>query len=98
MLKAKCGVAETRNRSPETKILNHETETDHLDVQLTGLDTTLRQFEHEKEELRHQIEIFEEILIGYQVIKLQIMAQCRAGSINTPICFSYSGDEHNGVN
>uniref|UniRef100_A0A915Q1X8 C2H2-type domain-containing protein n=1 Tax=Setaria digitata TaxID=48799 RepID=A0A915Q1X8_9BILA len=73
VLKAKCGIAEARNQSPETKILCHETETDHLDIQLTGLDTTLRQFEHEKEELRHQIEIFEEILIGYQVIKFQVM-------------------------
>ncbi|VDN89922.1 unnamed protein product [Brugia pahangi] len=66
VLKIKCGVTETRNQSPETKILNYGRETDHLDIQLTGLDTTLRQFEHEKEELRHQIEIFEEILIGYQ--------------------------------
>lgn len=74
MLKVKCGIAETRNQPPETKILNYGTETDHLDIQLTGLDTTLRQFEHEKEELRHQIEIFEEILIGYQVMKLQIMS------------------------
>ncbi|CAG9533028.1 unnamed protein product, partial [Cercopithifilaria johnstoni] len=79
VLKAKCGVAETRNQSPETKILNHETETDHLDVQLTGLDTTVRQFEHEKEELRHQIEIFEEILIGYQQSALAALALLQSG-------------------
>lgn len=71
MLKSKYGVTETRNRPPETKILNRETETNHLDIQLTGLDITLRQFQHEKEELKHQIEIFEEILIGYQVMKLK---------------------------
>ncbi|KAM3726145.1 Zinc finger protein [Dirofilaria immitis] len=79
VLKAKCGVAETRNQSPETKILNHEMEIDHLDIQLTGLDKTLRQFEHEKEELRHQIEIFEEILIGYQQSALAALALLQSG-------------------
>ncbi|OZC11143.1 zinc finger, C2H2 type [Onchocerca flexuosa] len=79
VLKAKCGVAETRNQSPETKILNHETEIDHLDIHLTGLDKTLRQFEHEKEELRHQIEIFEEILIGYQQSALAALALLQSG-------------------
>lgn len=74
MLKAKRGVADdTRNQSPETKILNHTTKSDQLEIELTGLDTTLRQFEHEKEELRRQIEIFEEILISYQVIKFKII-------------------------
>nr|CDQ08222.1 Bm12560, isoform a [Brugia malayi] len=61
---------------------------------MLGLDTTLRQFEHEKEELRHQIEIFEEILIGYQVIKMQIMDQCRVGSGKPPTFYSCSGDGH----
>ncbi|EJW83734.1 hypothetical protein WUBG_05354, partial [Wuchereria bancrofti] len=79
VLKIKCGVTETRNQSPETKILNHGTETNHLDIQLTGLDTTLRQFEHEKEELRHQIEIFEEILIGYQQSALAALALLQSG-------------------
>ncbi|EFO22362.2 hypothetical protein LOAG_06123 [Loa loa] len=79
VLKAKHGVAETRNQSPDTKILNHEVETDRLDIQLTGLDITLRQFEHEKEELRHQIEIFEEILIGYQQSALAALALLQNG-------------------
>ncbi|KAK6110564.1 Zinc finger C2H2 type family protein [Brugia pahangi] len=79
VLKIKCGVTETRNQSPETKILNYGRETDHLDIQLTGLDTTLRQFEHEKEELRHQIEIFEEILIGYQQSALAALALLQSG-------------------
>ncbi|VBB35081.1 unnamed protein product, partial [Acanthocheilonema viteae] len=79
VLKDKCGVAETRNQSSERKILNHETENDHLDIQLTGLNTTLRQFEHEKEELRRQIEIFEEILIGYQQSALAALALLQSG-------------------
>lgn len=67
MLKAKYGIIETRNRFLESKIMNHETKIDRVDVQLSGIETTLRQYEQEHEDLRHHIDTFSELLLGCQV-------------------------------
>ncbi|VDN01048.1 unnamed protein product [Thelazia callipaeda] len=72
-------MTEVRNRCHEKKNLTCESKGDRLDGELSSLEVALRQFQHEKEELKHQIEIFEEILVGYQQSALTALALLQSG-------------------
>ncbi|VDM41068.1 unnamed protein product [Toxocara canis] len=66
VIKAKLGMSETRNRFLESKVTSHEAKIGRLDGQVSGLQSTIRQYERDQRDLRHHIETFESKLLECQ--------------------------------